>query len=226
MEFIESNNCPYCGAHLRKIPKKEGKCPECGQLIIRMTNPTDYQEMLITVDEKRRIESDRDKYIIEKYRKYFTKELGFDDHVFEVVKEDLGKKFKQPPSDKDVLWHSFNLSIRALNEKKDWRTISKICLMQAQYLRDDGKKPNSALKSHFQYILKDLKQKRVEMVTLSPTRQTRSHQSCSNCVNSCAQNPLLSFDEACQIIDNICDECTCDDFESDACLCIEELENS
>lgn len=58
---IDTPNCPYCGAELKKFPSRKTKCKNCGRYMYVRTRPLDYKKILLKESELSSLEEEWDK---------------------------------------------------------------------------------------------------------------------------------------------------------------------
>ena len=169
--------CPYCKKILEQIPQRKKQCPFCKNYIHVRTLPSTLKRILVTEDDARKID----------WLKRLD-EYGATEQDFEVIKDQLSKKFGQEPSNQDVLWSLFNQLIA--KNRDDFQTLKRIYYEMALFLNDLGKDFFSILQLSAKMELMNYKQAGIKNVQIL----TCGLGSCEQCRQ--LQDKIFTMEEA------------------------------
>lgn len=107
--------CPYCRTPLDKMPGYQKKCPHCKNTIIARIRPHDQKKILLK-------ESEFPAYVMLSYISSIIDQIEQRGEMktYLKVEKDLHKKWNQPPSLQDVIWHTGMQQAMALASDLDW----------------------------------------------------------------------------------------------------------
>lgn len=126
--------CPHCGVLLSRMPQRKTKCPHCGEFIYVRTRPADERRVLVTEIEAEEIEAQWN-YSIEMRPQIMQRE----EKTLTRTRDDLRKKFCQPPSERDVLWRIFNEELVDHSTKGMWALYTHVLFEMGELLMSEGR---------------------------------------------------------------------------------------
>jgi hypothetical protein len=129
----ELSLCPHCRKKLEKPPSRKKKCPNCQMFIFVRTRSSDKKQVLVTFDEAKRLDAERD------LQMQFKSTLPDQKKELESIRERLRIKFGKEPSDGDVLWGFLNSEIVKHAKNNDWGLYRNTRFEMAQLLTREGR---------------------------------------------------------------------------------------
>lgn len=127
-EATDVARCPYCNATLDPRPRRKVKCRSCGNTILLRA------QYLVTEEQAERID--------------VQEKLGIDEKKYLELREELAQRFKQTPSERDILWSGWNKQLEMAMKEGAWTTMERIYREQSRFLRDSG--------HHFFHVLQQV----------------------------------------------------------------------
>lgn len=116
------------------MPQRKTKCPHCGEFIYVRTRPADEQRVLVTEIEAEEMEAQWN-YSIEMRPQIMQR----DEKTLTRTRDDLRKKFCQPPSEQDVLWRIFNEELVDHSTKGMWALYTHVLFEMGELLMNEGR---------------------------------------------------------------------------------------
>jgi DNA-directed RNA polymerase subunit RPC12/RpoP len=130
--------CPYCGASLEKVPQRKTKCPSCGHLIYVRTRPSDKEQLLVTEDMAKQIDSEWAALTDQRKYERVLRNAGIDAREYDTAKRELTKKFGEPPGPRDIVWGVLNNHLAVAAGRKDWHNMKMLYFELAAILWEEG----------------------------------------------------------------------------------------
>ena len=118
-EFFKSATCPYCGFKLEKSLSKKTKCKNCGNYIYVRTNLITNEKMLLTEDQIKKLDKERDEIGAIRYALQITLSDYNTWMEFKKVKKQLSKENKNL-ADFDIIWGILNKQQIEYARQNNW----------------------------------------------------------------------------------------------------------
>ncbi|MBL7075672.1 hypothetical protein ISS37_10600 [candidate division KSB1 bacterium] len=195
--------CPYCKKILEQRPQRKKKCPFCKNFIYTRRLPPNYEIVLVTEDEAKKIDLEKEKFFFRQRWLDTLKQYGITERIFNIRKDELSQRNQKEANDRDVFWSLFNEINQEAMKTGDFQTLKTIYYSMAMFLNEEGKECFDLLQQSAKMELLVIKRrgviKKVQIITAG-------HNSCSNCRKS--ENKIFSIDEALEKMPIPCKECT------------------
>jgi DNA-directed RNA polymerase subunit RPC12/RpoP len=195
------STCPYCGKHLRDIPKRKKKCPHCGEFIYVRTLPKTRERLLVTSTQAEQIDAEwaaisRRKRYVDMLWHYQITEADFEERKRQKSKAGIAV------SDQDVIWSFLNELILEYGNKLDLQELSHLYYSLALILDEGGREFADALKESRKMELLDFKRIGIKKVRIL----TAGEHACQACQK--LSGKVITVEDALKDMPLPCEECS------------------
>lgn len=145
--------CPYCGAHLEKMPERKKKCPHCGKYIFARTRPFDRKRVLIKEEQ---IGDVKEQWEI-KYDLYagFKLKQGDLQQEIDTLQRTISEKSGKVPNYSDLVWQTLNRKAIEYASNYDMGLYRNMVMEQANFLKSE-KRLKDALLAYMEVCYLDI----------------------------------------------------------------------
>ena len=136
------SSCPYCGVEITPPPKATGKCPACGEKVVRAKRPGEEFATLFTIEQAEENKKGVELARARKKALDHARKIGCTDSEFAGKERELAQKWGKTPSPNDVFWEISEelLSRRSSFDKYSrWGKLHTIYEHQTRVLVEEGR---------------------------------------------------------------------------------------
>lgn len=197
-------SCPHCGVELKLAPRRKKKCASCGQYIFVRTRLSDNQRLLVTEEEAKRIDLERDRLRYLNRWLGVLEEYGVTRRDFEIRKEERSEKLGVRASDHGTIWEIFNrlaLGMMKSANRDGQESLDGLYYSMALFLNEEGEDCFAVRQQAARAALQRYKRSRIKKVEV-----LAADDSCTSCL--LLNKKVLTIAEALRTMPVPCRECT------------------
>ena len=134
--------CPYCGIEMTPPSKATGKCPACGEKVVRAKRPGEEVATLFTIEQAEENKKGIELARARKKALDHARKIGCTDSEFVSKEQELAKKWGKTPSPNDVFWGISNdllSKFPSFDKYSRWGKLYRIYEHQARVLVEGGR---------------------------------------------------------------------------------------
>lgn len=118
--------CPYCGVEVEPPPKRQRRCPHCGETFRVRTWPWTEQRILVTESQVELVERAWTDRNIEQNIRTSSTYIDVTASLWEKVTKQLTEEWGAQPNTRDVFWRAASIQLEKKGASGDWHSMSQI----------------------------------------------------------------------------------------------------